>query len=250
MEYPALCVSPICKRLDRHDEPGLTSGRAMLCQPCIDRARSDLYAIADLWEEVEANLATSSAPPEDEEGTSGRIGNDETGIKINEAASTARSLSVSIVWYMARALVSERNANPPEPSTTPSLAQWIGAWWLDHFTGSHHPQEAAEVARELRQAAKKMRTAAYPLGARKVETGLACPENAALPNPAGETVRCDGHMVAWVWKGMDRSPNLVCDTDPAHTIEPEVWQRQNWKRRLAQGMDSRQATRLARLIAG
>lgn len=252
MTYPLLCASPTCVGLTpKTGTPAAlpTEGRSHLCRRCTDRMRTDLQTIATDWAEAEANLALAVVAPDNPDSKpTGR--SDATGIALNEQVTAARTLAGAIVWYLTRAILDERGATPPQPHDTPTLADWIAHWHVDWIAANPAPSHwSTEAARELREAARAIHAAAWPKGARRIQTDLPCPEYADLPDPdTGARIRCQGVMVSFVWVGMPASPDLVCTEDGGHRITPEVWTRSHWKRRLGEGMDPRQATRLARLI--
>lgn len=227
-EYPLLCIARTCRPADKGG-PRRTN-QAFVCDECTERLREDLRFIADSWDDLEVQLgAGQSVQFEQGKQTNGLKA---TGLVINERASQARRDATETVWFVARALLDladreDRVARFPDDQTTPTLARWIADWQAHRLVrGLIGRTTAQSIVEDTRAAAKAVRSAAYPTGAHKVDVGLPCEQHGT--SESGERVRCVGIMTAIVGTGV--MPDLVCSVDESHRLEPQVWEREGWKR--------------------
>lgn len=244
-EYPLLCLNPHC-RPEGHGGPRRTE-RAWFCPACIDKARDRLRGIANAWRALEAALVAGG-------GQHGEPvkGSRDVGLVLNEQAATARAMTATALWAYARMVFdwaddADRSIASPAEQTPPGLALWIATRHLDVFTRHAGRYTAVAFMDDVWSLSRMVRSAAYPSGARKVPTGLACVEHAT--SAEGERVPCAGMMFATVLPQMSSSPDLVCDADDTHRIDPATWQRAGWKRAHAVGLDRAGAARLASQIS-
>ena len=245
-EYPLLCINPKCRK---EDEGGpRRTDRAWFCPTCIDKASTYLHDIADAWADLEESLVNSG-------GAHGEPvkGSREFGIELNEKASAAHVKVDADLWAYARMVLDwgdeqGRTLQGPADQSAPGRARWLADWHLSVFT--HHAGQLSALAfiEDVWGDRRAVRSAAYPSGARKVETGLRCTEHATTD--MGERVPCDGEMVAWVRPQMVTMPDLVCTADEEHRIDPATWQRAGWKRALTGPLSPNGVVRLAERLLG
>ena len=242
-EWPALCTSPHC-RPPEHGGPRRTEA-AWFCPVCVDRLRENLQAIAGMWPDLEEGLGAASGHGSADDGKqhNGRVA---IGLVVNEAVSDAMRESTRIVTFTARIILddadeADRAIVMPASQDTPTIARWIAARWVDHI--AHHPGDelAREIVRDVANATRQARNAAYPRFIRTVPTGLPCEAK------DDQGVPCTGIMVARLRDTYDGMPDLTCTTDRAHTMPPDVWAREGWRSR-HRGMAPGAATRLAQAI--
>lgn len=230
-EFPLLCTSPHCRPAERGG-PRRTN-RAWVCDVCVDQARQQLDGIAAAWPDLQESLARAEHISDPDQGHQ-KNGGKSHGTLLNEAASDAAREATRVVWFMVRCLLDDydeqdRTLTLPKDQDTPTLAAWLSRWHVDHFASHPGDTLALEVLKDVRNAARMVRAAAYPSGGRRVETGLLCEQHST--SDAGERVPCPGAMYAWVQPGMTHTPDLVCSEDDTHRIDPATWQRAGWKAR-------------------
>jgi hypothetical protein len=247
-EYPLLCINPGC-RPDDHGGPRRTE-RAWYCPACIDRAARQLNDIADAWDDLEERL-TSSEVIGGEQGKTKNAGKGATGLIVNEQAVNARRAATAHVWSFARIVFDwadslDRSIAGPRHQTTPEVARWIAKWHVNVFAVHAGRTTALAFIEDTGDVRRAVRSAAYPSGARKVETELPCTEHGT--SELGERIPCDGMMVAWVSPDAKCLPDLVCTADKTHTIDPTTWQTNGWKRAHARPMSREAMTRLAHVM--
>lgn len=225
--YPVLCcLADDCRDVE-HGGPRATGGRSHLCPVCEDRARDNLHAVADAWPDLQAQLVAIRALASSVFITGGSPG---TGIVLNELASDALLAATERAHWYARLVLTERGHTPSDAEPV-GLLRWLAknqVPWL----AAHPDQGVAEAfALDAAALARQARSAAYPAGWRTIPVPLAC--HAHVPDDPdvedSPTHPCPGRMTARIRPDLHRLPDLVCDTDPAHTIPPDVWQRQGWK---------------------
>jgi hypothetical protein len=241
-DFPLLCISSHCRTAERGG-PRRTE-RAWFCPTCIDNAADDLRFIADAWADLEDALMRPTGPAGEP-----IKGSRDVGLILNERASRARTAVAADLWAFARIILEwgddqGRTLTGPADQTIPGLARWIANWHLSVFTVHAGRLTALSFIDDVTLGRRAVKSAAYPLGTRKVETGLRCTEHA--DSPEGERTPCTGEMCAWVTPRMSALPDLVCSEDETHRIDPATWQRAGWKRaatnaagigRLAAGLD-------------
>ena len=244
-DHPLLCINTRCRPQD-HGGPRRTE-RAWFCPNCIDRATGQLTYIADAWDDLEDNL-TSSETLQTEQGKTKNAGKGATGVTVNERVVEARRAATAHVWSFARIVFDwadslDRSIAGPREHTTPDVARWIAKWHVSVFT-VHAGQSTALAFIEDTDAVKRaVQSAAYPTGARKVETGLPCVDYATTAD--GDRTPCPGTMHAWIGPQTVGLPDLVCSEDRAHKVDPETWQRSGWKRAHDKPLDPAALARLA-----
>ena len=225
--YPALCaLGDDCRPEDRGG-PRQTGGRSHVCPACEDRARDNLTAAADTWPDLQAQLVAIRALDSAGFITGGTPG---TGIILNEPASAAILAATERAHFYTRLVITERG-HTPDDATPVGLLRWLArneVPWL-----CAHPDQGVAEAFTVDTAdlARKARSAAYPAGWRTIPIPLAC--HTRTPDdpddPDSPTTPCPGRMTARIRPDLHRLPDLVCDTNPGHTVSPEVWQRAGWK---------------------
>ena len=225
-EFPLLCINPRCRPED-HGGPRRTE-HAWFCPVCIDHAREALDFIADSWADLEEAIVQSRVSVGDPV-----KGSRDVGLVLNEAASNARHRATADIWAFARIVFdwaddADRSIASPSDQSIPGLARWIANRHLDVFTKHAGRLTAESFIGDVREIRSAVRRAAYPSGARKVETGLRCTEHGT--SDQGERVECVGEMVAWVVPQAVTLPDLVCTEDNTHRLDPSTWQRAGWKR--------------------
>jgi hypothetical protein len=240
-EYPLLCINPKCRPADEGG-PRRTE-RAWFCPTCIDKAGDYLREIADAWDDLEESLVSAG-------GAAGEPvkGSREFGLQLNERASEAHVKANADLWAFARMVLEwaddqGRDIAGPADRSAPGRARWIADWHLSVFTVHAGRYSALGFIEDVWADRRAVRSAAYPSGARKVETGLPCVEHAT--SDLGERIPCAGTMVAWVRPHMGMLPDLVCDVDGQHKVDPATWQRQGWKRAHTGPLDQAAMARLA-----
>lgn len=245
-EYPLLCLNPHC-RPEEHGGPRRTEA-AWFCPTCIGKARVHLHAIADSWADLEDALMQGC-------GAMGEPvkGSRDVGLVLNEQASTARAKATADLWAYSRIVFdwaddADRSIASPIDQSVPGLARWIADRHLDVFTRHAGRTTAVAFMGDVWDIAKSVRKAAYPSGARKVETGLRCVEHATGSD--GDRIPCDGTMRAWVVPQAVTLPDLVCSEDGQHRIDPATWQRTGWKRAHSGDLDPAGMARLAERLGG
>jgi hypothetical protein len=232
-----------------------------LCTRCAENARDRLLKIADRWPALTAALQWRETPtagpnpprprlvePDDGAGNA-------TGLVTNGQASRAMTKASSLVWYVASVLRDDYDdrAKPFNPPATngsmddvPKLARWIAMWHMDHIVRKIPDEGTVEaIAGDIDDAERAVYAALHPRGEKWASVNLGCTDHATTD--LGERVPCPGHM--WAKVGGDLMPDLVCDHDPLHVIEPGVWERQGWKARLSGPLHVAGMARLARRLA-
>lgn len=213
--YPLLCVNPDCRP---NTGPRRAAGRSHVCPQCEDTARDNLARTAAAWLDVRAALtqlgALAAVGPVT--GTRAR------GIVLNEAASAAAAAATDLARWYTRLTIRERGHTPAR-TDTPGLLRWLARTQVPWLTG--HPDQgvAAAFTTDTADVRRRCEAAAYPAGWRTIPVPLSCGVVAA-------GAACGGSMTATIRPDLHRLPNLVCDTDPAHVVAPDVWQRAGWKR--------------------
>ena len=240
-EYPLLCLNEHC-RPEEHGGPRRTEG-AWFCPVCIAKARERLHYIAASWGDLEEALMQGGiAHGEPVKGSK------EVGLVLNEQAAAVRAKATTDLWSYARMVFdwadeADRTIASPADQTTPGLARWIADRHIAVFTQHAGRYTAVAFMDDVWAIRSAVHRAAYPSGARKVETGLRCTEHAT--SVEGERVPCEGQMVAWVMPDAKALPDLVCTEDRQHTIDPATWQNRGWKRAHAGSLDASGVARLA-----
>lgn len=238
--YPLLCAAartpadpdsdptPAC-RPEADGGPRRTGGRSHLCDVCEDRTRDRWLSIADAWPDLEQRLVAIRSVW----GNGKLTGSLTYGLGLDEPASDAM-LAVGLqTHFYARIVMRERGHTPPD-ATPAGLARWLGKShtpWL-----CAHPDRDVAVAFADDAAAlwRRVRSAAYPVGARTISLPLACHVSVPVPEAEGgdeedKPEPCPGRMTATIRPDLTHVPDLVCDTYPDHRIPPAEWQREGWK---------------------
>lgn len=238
---------------------GAPAPAANLCAGCADRTRDRLLRIADLWPELTQALAWRDQPPAGD-APPARLhvpepGGNATGLTVNAQAMRAMDKAASTVRYIASVMRGEYDdrAKPFNPPSTdgsmddvPKLARWLGMWHM-HYLAVRFPDEGTveAIRDDVRAAENAVYRATHPSGIHWAPVNLACEDHST--DDEGQRVECGGSM--WALVGRDVMPDLVCDVDPEHTIEPKVWERQGWRRRLWQPLHPSGMARLAQRLA-
>ena len=101
------------------------------------------------------------------------------------------------------------------------------------------------IAGDLITAETATYRALNPRGTHWTPVNLACDDHDT--SDLGERIPCPGRM--WAKVGTEVMPDLVCDHNPDHTVEPGTWKRQGWRRRLRQPLNPSGMARLAQRLA-
>lgn len=221
---------------------------AVLCHRCGDQIADRLRRIADRWTELEDALQWREIIP----GTIGTVQDDgpsdtahgerklplSTGTQINQQAVNARRKATDVVWFMVQVIRDDLDAAgrpfTPPPITgnrsqdhTPILARWLASWHISHFTHRTERETAEEVAADVERAERAVYRATHPKGERWVAVNLTCEMWGT--SEQGERVPCPGEM--WAYVGRDVMPDLICNADDTHRLEPGAWERSGWKKK-------------------
>ncbi len=232
---------------------------ANLCPDCAGGLRRDLYKIADRWDTLEDALrwreilpgaigAYDDGPAQEGE----RKTPLSTGTNINESAVRARRQATDAVWFALQVVRDDFDAhgwtfNPPRlkgdrtQNQTPQLARWLASSAVDHIVKRADRESAEEIAGDVSRAEGAVYRATHPSGVHWAPVNLVCDQWGT--SEEGERVPCMGSM--WALVGTGVMPDLVCDTDEAHRIDPQLWERNGWKRRLRMPLDPSGVARLA-----
>ena len=108
-----------------------------------------------------------------------------------------------------------------------------------------HPDLGLRIAGDLITAETATYRALNPRGIHWAPVNLACDDHDT--SDLGERIPCLGRM--WAKVGTEVMPDLVCDHNPEHTVEPGTWERQGWRRRLRQPLHPSGMARLAQRLA-
>lgn len=231
-----------------------------ICATCAERVRDNLLTIAERWPELENALQWRETPnagpippqPGDIDPDEG-VGN-VTGLTVNEQVIHAMRKSASIVRYCTLTLRDEadRVGTPHTPprtdgslDDTPKLARWVAL--ANAYTLTTAPPENVvhAIAGDLITAETATYRALNPRGIHWAPVNLACDDHDT--SDLGERIPCPGRM--WAKVGTEVMPDLVCDHNPEHTVEPGTWERQGWRRRLRQPLHPSGMARLAQRLA-
>lgn len=236
-EYAALCISPTC----RPANPRRAQPHAHVCDTCEDKLRTNLYAIENTWDDLQAALMRGSSDP-----TAERVkGSKAVGLVINETASDAIHAATDVVWFVARLVVDERGVKCGG-ANVPKVAHWLAFAHVPWIVRHHDPDLVTAIIDDIDTAQKAVHRAAYPKGARRVDiTELTCQEHTTTA--AGERTPCTGHMYLIAVPDSNTWPDLTCSVDPTHKIGPDMWRREAWHRRK---MNPAAASALVRSITG
>lgn len=231
---------------------------ARLCPDCGGTLRRNLYKIADRWAELEDALTWREVLP-------GVIGTRDdgprqdgerktplaTGTTINERAVRARREATDAVWFALQVIREDYDNQgwtfdpPRQPNTTqdgtPALARWLAGAPVDHIVKHADQESAEEIANGIAKAERAVFKATHPSEAHWAPVNLSC--DMWTTSDRGERVPCPGDM--WAYVGTGVMPDLVCNHDETHKIDPQVWERVGWKRRLRMPLDPHGVARLA-----
>ncbi len=225
--YPLLCaLGDGCRPQDRGG-PRQVGGRSHLCPVCEDATRDRLLEVADAWPDMQARLTAIRALA-----FAGFVTGDSpgTGIVLDEAASDAMREAGLAAHFYTRVVMRERGHTPPD-ATPVGLMRWLARNHVPWLCAHPDAGVAEGFAGDAAGLARRARSAAYPAGWRTIPVPLPCPARVAIDddNPDDGDRACAGRMTARIRPDLHRLPDLVCDTNPAHTIGPDVWQRNGWK---------------------
>ena len=247
MTEPCMCGAPL-------------PDTAVLCPGCGDGIAARLRKIADRWGELEdalmwrvqvkGEIGKVPDPPADREHGERRLPL-ATGFTVNDAAVYARRKATDVVWFALQVIRDDldnagRPFTPPRLSGnrsqdhTPVLARWIADWQIPHLTHRTARESAEEIAADVERAEKAVYGATHPSGVHWVPVNLRCEQHGT--SELGERVPCAGSM--WALVGRDTMPDLVCDVDPTHLLEPGEWERAGWKSKHARGLHPNGVARL------
>jgi hypothetical protein len=201
-------------------------------------ARDDLLAIADAWPALLVRLAQTGQ-------------GDRSGVRTAPGSRPPLSTDISDVkgeleaWvvFLAHVLMDETDWTPRSVETI-ALLREIARERIGHFT--HHEDDlfALTFVDDARDNRRKIETAAFPHGRRKIPLHVMCEMHDT--DPDGGRVDCLG----WYYATIDPEvttgiPDMVCDKDGTHRITPAEWQRASRRT-----MDPAAAAALAARIKG
>jgi hypothetical protein len=226
-EYPLLCLKGFDCRSEDRGGPRRTN-QSWICDQCTEYLKKDLEFIAKSWDDL-ADALVSSEIADGEKGKQ-KHGMVSVGTNLNEKVMAARQQATEVVWFIVGVLRDDfddmgRAFNPP-PGGVPELANWIALWHVDHLARGTSDETALEVASDVADTKRRVRSAAYPSGIYWVEVGLKCEEYGM--SELGERIPCEGVMRTLIGKGLYE--DFVCTVDETHTIDPAKWQREGWHR--------------------
>lgn len=201
----------------------MTSTTARNGHPAV-LAANDLHAIADAWPELRARLATGGTGTKDESGIASTS-------KVAPLPIRANVLDVIAEvdqWatFLARTLIEETDWTPVGTST-PALLRQIAAR-VGHFTEHADEMLALAFADDAERLHALVTRTARPSGRRTIHIGAKCWQHGT--SDLGERTPCDGNLT--VIADPERAslvPDVVCDRDRDHRIDPTTWQRA-WRR--------------------
>ena len=207
-----------------------------LCEVCAERLPQHLAEIAELWEELEGRIAQSDASGVGQEKVNGNAAT--IGISLNDAVVQLRQDVMEWTYFLARALIDERDATPPKDQSTPSLLTWIAQWHSGWLIGHEDAAFIAGITDEARTHQKDVRRRAFPSGARKVDLpNVRCSVAVEVVDDAWVDARgqeherthrepCAGHMFAIVSERAIDGSDLICTEDESHRVPSANWRRQ------------------------
>lgn len=229
-----------------------------LCEVCAERLGDDLDSIADDWGPLGLRIAAADVSGVGLGKVKGNASLLQPGIALNDHVVTLRQDVTSWAYFIARALIDERDVSVPENQSTPALLRWITTWHMTWLVNHDDAAFISGIAEEARDYKKRVNKAAFPAGARRVYLRqILCDVDIEVLDEAwaDETgqqyerthqQRCSGHMYAVVSdKRALETSELYCTEDDAHRMQPEKWRRKAWN----QAMNAAAAKRLAESIA-
>lgn len=259
IERPALCVGP-CR--PQHDDgaggPRRTMPGSALCEVCAEKLGDHLTQIADDWGPLSLRVAASDATGVGLGKVEGNASLLQPGIALNDHVVTLRQDVSGWAYFLARALIDERDVTVPANQSTPALLRWLATWHIGWLTDHPDADFIAGITEEARDYKRRVNKAAFPSGARRIYlrqvpciTDIEVVEDAWVDQTGQQhertrQQRCTGHMYAVISdkRRLDES-ELYCTEDDAHRMQPEQWRRHAHKR----AMDPDAAKRLAIAIA-
>jgi len=196
-------------------------------------ARDDMLAIADAWPALLVRLSQTGQ-------------GDRSGVRTAPGSKPPLSTDISDVkgeleaWvvFLAHVLMDEVMVETPIPG--PVKGTWSDPWRprstitvdllrqiarerIGHFT--HHEDEllALSFVDDAKENRRKVESAAYPHGRRKIPLHVKCEMHDT--DPDGGRVDCLG----WYFATIDPEatiglPDMVCNKDGTHRITPAEWQ--------------------------
>jgi hypothetical protein len=174
-----------------------------LCPPCVDRLRSDLRGLPDVYRD--SDHALTPAPPRVGERVSGSR---TVGIVLDDRAVAARSRLTDVLASWARLVVDERRVHGPGEYEVAGLVRFLGRHldWL-----AAHPA-AADFDDEVAGLLESFNSVFEPGPVRHLALGD-CPQPGCGGTLRGVLPAVNHH---------DRRPDLVlCES--GHTLPPRQW---------------------------
>ena len=186
-------------------------------------ARYDILAIVDMWPELTARVAAGGGAKD-----SSGIASPTKVAPLPVRVDVVDVVSEVDQWatFLARALMEETDWEP-QGTSTPALLRQI-AQRVGHFTEHEDEMLALAFCDDAERLRALVLKTARPSGRRSIRIGAKCWEHGT--SDLGERVACRGNLT--VLADPERAnvvPDVVCDQDSAHRIDPTTWQRA-WRR--------------------
>jgi hypothetical protein len=198
-----LCVGHKCGSLPRGSRPRRTAAPGLrLCTTCYHDLKASLIELPEIYDDCESVLHPRRNP------TLQRVSGSRqsTGIRLDEAAITARSGIVGFLASWAALVVDERSVGKPAHRTPGALADFLLThlnWLLAHPT-------AADFASEISEITHRARRSAYTQPAVRLDLGQCIHSDCNAAMTTAPSIR-DGR----------RTREVSCTA--GHTWQPHQW---------------------------
>lgn len=212
----------------------ITDG-AHLCADCVALVYRDLDRIADRWPDLTDALGSTEKTDRVGQGHTKR-GMITTGTPLNEAVSRAMRQCRDALTFALQVINEDhtdtgRTFTPPRFAHAGETAAYLRDWQIPHLTATTARETAEEIATDLHRAESATWRALNPTRWMAV-TGC----TAHTTTDTGTRAECGGTL--WAKLDTGTMPDLICDTDPIHVIEPGTWERAGWKRRFGRPLNT------------
>ncbi|HEY5836057.1 hypothetical protein [Streptomyces sp.] len=148
-----LCVGHKCGSLPHGSRPRRTAAPGLrLCTTCYHDLKANLIELPEIYDDCESVLHPRRNP------TLQRVSGSRqsTGIRLDEAAITARSSIIGFLASWAALVADERPVNKPAHRSPGTLADFLLAhlnWLLAHPTAADFAEEISEITHHARRSA-------------------------------------------------------------------------------------------------
>lgn len=207
-----LCESSICRP---ETSGGPRETQHVICDSCAKQFTRNIESIADAYPDVVAAVAgTNNYALKEFTATGGTM---ETGLVINEQASTTRTNIEGFTrWLIGTVCEVKPTAKAPIGSI-PWKLRWVSKWHGQVFTFALDRDRIIEAVTSAQYAASAARSAAYPTGDRRLPIPAKCSHDID-----GEA--CGAELVAIIRKDTTRRPSVIqCVNDQSHAIPSTEW---------------------------